>query len=373
VTGTGSCSGTFIAANSSTSTLTLNTSCASGVVSSATASGTQVGPDKFVMHEAFKTPDDSIVIYDASSQSYMWNGVWAEGPESWAEGTTTNYVKCGLLSPTTKYCTGHPIGTYTGIVSGNIFSSPYSTLASVQNLFGSGLNPCADTHMSLNSVDTAGHTDSYPFMLDVQDEGGTYYMLGGQGLGGSSAPPCPYYNELDYVQLSGTLPGKTLRVDPTVNTGWHPNFEVQNAIGLQSSSGKYIVFPSDLMGQLGNIDGTHAACNVGGPDWQKSFTGFVGTANVFGNIIAPSAGNAGNYIYQVAPSSPCVVNSVSCTTGSTEPTWTQTSTPGTIVNSGSPDGGATNGIYWETVPDVVNSSISAVQNCRSDDMIAVIP
>jgi len=299
--GPGACSGTFIAANSSASVLTLNTNCSAGT--SGTASGTQVGPDKLVQHEAFKSPDNVHIIYDATNQSFMWNGVFVEGPYIIEEGTTTVDSKCGLLSPSTKYCTGHPISTYTGIVSGNIFSSPYSTLASVQNLFGAGLNPCADTHMSLNSVDTIGHTDNHPFVLDVQDEGGTYYMLGGQGLGGSSAPPCPYYNELDFVQLNGTLPGNTFRVAPTMGTGWHPNFEVQNSIGLQSSSGKYIAWVTDGLGQFGSTSNT-ASCNIGGPDWQLSssgtFTAYSGSGpGVFGNFIAPATQNAGNYVFAV--------------------------------------------------------------------------
>ena len=347
--GPGACSGTFIAANSSTSVLTLNTNCSAGT--SGTASGTQVGPDKFVMHEAFKSPDDSIVVYDASAQSYMWNGVWAEGLETWAEGTTTNYAKCGLLSPSTQYCTGHPISGYTGIVSGNIFSSPYSTLNTVQNLFGSGLNPCSDTHMSWNDTHPG---DSYPFMLDVQDEGGTYFMLGGQSLGGGSAPPCPYYNELDFVQVNGTLPGNTFRVAPTMGTGWHPNFEVQNSIGLQSSSGKYIAWVTDGLGQFGSTSNT-ASCNIGGPDWQSSssgtFTAYSGSGpGVFGNFIAPpTTQNAGHYVFAVQSCS-----GSPCTTGSAHPIFPQ-SPSATVAETG------TGNITW------VNTG--NIQNCRSDLMV----
>jgi len=126
----------------------------------------------------------------------------------------------------------------------------------------------------------------------------TYSLLGG------STPPCPYYDEIDLTQTSGTLPGTTWRAAHNFNSGWSWNFEVQNAITLESYTGKYAVWVTDGEGQFGSTSGT-TSCNVGGPDWQRSdntdFTAYSGSGpGIFSNYIMPqNGGNRGNFIYQV--------------------------------------------------------------------------
>ena len=338
--------GTFTAVASTATTLTLNN--ASGVACSTagTTVGTQVGPDMFKQHEAFASAGDSYILADASAQNYMLNGVYSEGPWVWVEGTTTIAGKCGLY-PTT-YCTGHFGEGYNGIAVGEQWHAPFTSPNNAANIFGAGIDICADDHFSWNHVDTATQADDYPVMIGWQDVGGTHNLLGG------STPPCPYYDEIDLTQTSGTLPGTTWRAAHNFNSGWSWNFEAQNAIALESYTGKYAVWVTDGEGQFGSTSNA-AACNVGGPDWQKSdstdFATYSGSGpGTFSNYIMPqNGGNNGNFIYQVQSCS-----GAPCATGPTEPAFPQGASA--TVTETSPGN-----ITW------VNTN--NVSNCRSDILI----
>lgn len=67
-------------------------------------------------------------------------------------------------------------------------------------------------------------------------------------------------------------------------------------------------------------------CGIGAPNWTAA------NAQLDGNRVNPTAGNAGDYIYQI-------VNGVAGTTGATAPTWNQT------VGSDTSD----NGLTWHNV------------------------
>ena len=305
-------------------------------------------PDEFTFHEAFVDPSGTYGFVDTSSQALMIQGTYAEGPYIWQIGTTNIVGKCGTTSPT-NYCTGHFGEGYAGLAVGQQWHAPFSSPNSGTNMFsGSITTTCADSHFSWNHVDTGTQTDDYPVLIGWQDEGSTYNLLG------SGTPPCPYYDEIDFTLASGLgAAGTTHRAAHQFNTGWSPSFEPQNAIAIQSSSGKYIAFPSDGWGQFGSTGGT-AACNIGGPDWQKSdsshFTVYSGSgAGVFGNFIAPASHNAGNYIFAVQSCS-----GSPCATGSSEPTFPQTGSA-TVTETG------TGNITW------VNTG--NIQNCRSDILI----
>jgi hypothetical protein len=338
--------GTFTASASAAGSVTLSNSAGVSGATGCSALGTQVGPDMFKQHEAFASAGDSYILTDASAQNYMLNGVYSEGPWVWVEGTTTIAGKCGLY-PTT-YCTGHFGEGYSGLAVGQKWHAPFTSLNSAANIFAAGIDICDDDHFSWNHVDTTTQADDYPVMISWQDVGGTYSLLGG------STPPCPYYDEIDLTQTSGTLPGTTWRAAHNFNSGWSWNFEVQNAITLESYTGKYAVWVTDGEGQFGSTSGT-TSCNVGGPDWQRSdntdFTAYPGSGpGIFSNYIMPqNGGNSGNFIYQVQSCS-----GTPCATGPTEPTFPQGASA-TVTET--PPGNIT----W------VNTNNAS--NCRSDILI----
>jgi hypothetical protein len=339
--------GTFTAATSTAALLTVNNP--NGVLCSTagTTVGTQVGPDMFIQHESFQTLSDSYIVVDTGSQNLMQNGIWTEGPYVWQAGTTTVNGKCGTVASNT--CSGHFAEGFNALVVGTelhptaFTGNPNGGLIPIVPT-----TPCNDNHLSWNSVDLANQTDEYPVL-----RGWSSGTLGAYSLLGGTPPPCAYFDEITLSQT--TNPYANARAAHNFNTSWSWDFQVQNAITIESGSGRFAAWPTDGYGQFGNIDGTHAACNVGGPNWIASdSTDFI-TGTGFGSYIMPQSANNGNYVYHVAS---CAGT---CTTGSAHPTWPQTSTPHTTV--------VDNTITWETAPDVNNSSVSAVSNCRSDILI----
>jgi len=338
-------SGTFTAAGSSTSTLTLNNPSGVSCGTAGTTAGTQTGPDMFVQHEAFATLNDNYVLADTTSQNTQINGEYVEGPYVWKIGTT-QITKCGTNA---SACAGHFGEGFDAIyVSQNLHKTAFSVDPNNNQVQIVPGTTCDDNHLSWNSVDFAGQTDSYP-ILHSWSTGtlGVYNLLGG------ATPPCTYFDELTFSQT--TSPYANSHAAHNFNTSWSAIFETQNAIAIESSTGRFAAWVSDGYGQFGNIDGTHAACNVGGPNWNANDATDYVTGTGFGSYVMPQTANSGNYVYHVASCSG------TCTTGSAQPTWPQTSTPHTTV--------ADNTITWETAPDVNNSSVSAVSNCRSDILI----
>ncbi len=283
-------------------------------------------------------------------------GTWVGG----SSGAVFTPTASPALNATINYeCGGHFGQGYTQLVTGkngtaNRYTNPATPLTST----APNSAPCSDSHYSWNFTNT---TDSYPALITTQGYGALAFTSLATIQTVGSATKCttdptfagiPLYYDENYYNNIGT--GKVLRTNHTFNSGWSWSFDVQNAgVGIESSSGKWHAFLTDGWGQFGSTDG-NAEANIGGPDWNNSFTGFkIGTG--FGSFITPQTANAGHYIYHVASCS-----SSPCTTGAVAPIWPQTSTPHTTVVDGN--------VTWETYPDAHNSAISAISNARSEIM-----
>jgi hypothetical protein len=273
----------------------------------------------------------------------MINGTYVAGYYIWQLGTG-NVVHCGAGA---AYCDGHEASGYQNLVAGgqqgiHLYTNPNASAPPTTLI---AAHTCTDNHESWNHDDTA---DSFPVMNLFQEVGSVHNLLGG------ATPPCAYYDEIAFAQTDGSQVVR--RAAHTFNSGWHRAFETQNAVGVESSSGRFAMWPSDGWGQFGSTNGT-ASCNVGGPDWHKSdSTHFTATPGAFGNFIMPhNGGNSGNYIYQVAN---CTANggSGSCATGAIEPNFGSAQSNGQYVTEASPGN-----ITW------VNTG--TVSNCRSDVLI----
>jgi Putative Ig domain len=299
--------------------------------------------DLFYNHEAFSALNNNYTIVSTSGPAQMIDGTYLPGFYIWQIGTS-NVVHCGVAGG--PYCDGHEGSGYLNLVAGNK-TSIHTYVSPGANNPSTALLPvaaCDDQHYSWNHDDS---TDAYPVMSTYQEVGSIHDLLGG------ATPPCAYYDEIALVRTDGS---GAARAAHTFNSGWHWQFEVQNAIGVESSSGKFAMWVSDGWGQFGSTNGT-ASCNVGGPDWHKSdSTHFTASAGVFGNYLLPhGGGNSGKYIYQA---SNCTANggSGACATGATEPNFGSAQNSGQSVTEAAPGN-----ITW------VNTG--KVSNCRSDILI----
>jgi hypothetical protein len=303
-------------------------------------------PDLFYNHEAFSALNNNYAVVSTGGQTQMINGTYRPGFYIWQIGTSS-VVHCGVAGG--PYCDGHEANGYLNLVAGghnsiHNYASPNASAPATQAI---PTNTCNDNHASWNHDDTS---DSFPVMNSFQEMGSIYNLLGG------ATPPCAYYDEIVFAQMDGSQIVR--RAAHTFNSGWHWNFETQNSVGVESSSGKFAMWPSDGWGQFGSTNSTEtASCNVGGPDWHKSDSAhFTATAGAFGNYIMPqNGGNSGNYIYQVFN---CAANggSGACATGPTEPNFGSAQNSGQYVTEAAPGN-----ITW------VNTG--NVNNCRSDVLI----
>jgi len=167
----------------------------------------------------------------------------------------------------------------------------------------------------------------------------------------------------NFVGSGGTL-GQVRRAFHSYNSGYSWNFDAANGVAMISQTGKFALISSDGMGQFGNLDGTHASCNVGGPTWNASdSTHYSVGENVFPTpLYFP---NAGSYIYKVLN---CTANggTGTCTTGATHPTWVQSTT---VAGVGTFAENSPGTITWQAAPDVNTPANTAKQNCRADLMV----
>lgn len=315
------------------------------------------------------TPSGGVAGFMSAASSVLQLGTITGSPDSthdWVGGTSVAHftpVAVPVLNPTNgnNGLSGHVANGYLGIVVGkngvySSYANPFSPLTNTTPNAGI----CNDVHQSWNHGNAS---DGYPPLMSGQDAAGAFANLAQLQTAGSAAvcPPPPvspsftgipaYYDE-DYFTNIGS--GSVLRTNHTFNSGWSWVFDVQNAVGDQSSSGKWHAFPTDAWGQFGSTAG-NAECNIGGPDWSKNDSTDVITGTGFGSFIMPGTGNNGHYVYHVQSCSG------TCTTGATAPTWPQSSTPNTTV--------VDNTITWETYPDAHNAAVSAVNNCRAEIML----
>jgi len=285
-------------------------------------------------------------------------GTWIGSPSGAIYTPTT----LPLLNATSNYnCDGHGANGYTVRVAGkqgssHLYSAPGTPLTAT---YPNG-SPCSDLHGTWNFGNL---TDTFPAMMTTQDDtnNGFGSNLATLQVAGSNTV-CPlsssyagiplYYNEIDYTN-QGT--GNVLRLAHTYKTGLFYTFDGQSGGGaIQSSTGKYAAFLSDGEGQFGSLSG-NPKCNIGGPDWNASDSTHYHTGTTWGSYIAPQSANTGHYVYHVKSCS------AGCVSGTVNPVWPQTNTPGVTVLD--------NTITWETTPDAQNAAISAIQNCRLELML----
>jgi hypothetical protein len=169
------------------------------------------------------------------------------GPYFWQVGTT-NVSSCGEGGS----CSGHWTEGYSHWVNNNntpmsnqVFRN-FAQATSVTNLttsFPSGITAPFDQHQSWNNVDPA---DTLPFFSTTW----------------SSTTPytAPWYNEIIAVAADGS--GKTWRFAHTFATTRSQRFSTQYAIGTISQDGKFFIFSSDWLGQLGSEAGS-TSCTIG--------------------------------------------------------------------------------------------------------------
>lgn len=296
--------------------------------------GTQLtdsNSDTFYVHEAWPALNNTYAIVSTGS-SQMINGTYVAGYYIWQIGTA-NVVHCGAGA---AYCDGHEASGYLNLVAGgkdgiHLYTNPNASAPPTTLI---AVNNCDDNHESWNHDNTL---DSFPVENSFQEVGSIYNLLGG------ATPPCTYYDEIDMAQ---TTPGTVSRAAHTFNSGWHWGFEQQNAIGVESSTGNFVMWPSDGWGQFGSTSGT-GSCNIGGPDWTASDSADFHTGTGFGSCIMPQSSNSGHYIFQAQSCSGA------CATGSTEPAWGTVQTPAATITD--------NTITW------VNTGNA--YNCRSDILI----
>lgn len=152
----------------------------------------------------------------------------------------------------------------------------------------------------------------------------TYPIIGSTATTQGEYPPptAPYQAEV----IGGATDGSNthFRFGQTLATYTSPNFDQQNAIGSLSADGKFFAFTSDWMCTLGSTAGT--AADFCGLFWHPS------TSYASGIMICPRQpvfqGNNTN--------ASCFTANSSCTSGTSEPTWPQSSGNTVTEASGSP-------------------------------------
>ena len=294
---------------------------------------TSSNTDLFYNHEAYSSMSGAYAVVSTSGPSFMINGTYVAGVYFWQIGTNS-VVHCGAG---TAYCDGHIANGYTEGIAGGHMSVHSFANPNINNpapvLIPNSTTVCADNHQSWNHDNS---TDSFPVMDKFQKVGSVNNLLGG------ATPPCAYYDEIIMVRTDGS---GVARAAHTFNSGWHWNFETQNAMAVESSSGKFAIWPSDGWGQFGSTGGSRS-CHIGGPDWVSNDSTDFTAGSGFGSYIMPQSGNSGHYIFQAQSCSG------TCATGSgAQPTWNQT--PGATI--------ADNTITW------VNTG--TVYDCRSDLLV----
>lgn len=201
-------------------------------------------PDRWVIHNAKISKDGNwmIIARDRCTSSSC-----STAPYFWQIGTT-NVSDCGEG----QMCSGHWTEGYTHWVNND--NSPMSNqvirsfyqAASPHNLtdnFPPNITVPFDQHQSWNNADPA---DSVPFLSSTCS---------------STTPfPAPWYNEIIAVASDGS--GKTWRFAHSFITSHSQRFSTEYAIGTVSQDGRFFIFSSDWMGQLGSESGTRA-CTIG--------------------------------------------------------------------------------------------------------------
>ena len=208
------------------------------------ARGTINIPDRWTIHNVKLSKDGNWLIIVPTQCT---SGSCSSGPYYWQIGTT-NVTSCGQGG----LCSGHWTEGYSHWVNCN--NSPMAnqvirsfavaaSARSVSNDLPPTIVAPLDQHQSWNNVDPM---DSVPFFSSTWSNLKPF--------------PAPWYNEIIAVAADGS--GKTWRFAHTFITANSQKFSTQYAIGTVSQDGRFFIFSSDWMGNLGSESGT-ATCTIG--------------------------------------------------------------------------------------------------------------
>jgi len=290
---------------------------------------------------------------------------WNQTPGSNTTDGTVTWRNTGIGTAQSFACTGHLWDGYTGLANSNEHVPQFNSYANPivpQTTLG-------PTSPFLYGDQHFGHTNDNQYdtawiwnVAGIPPNQNWLGTLTGWGIGEllffspvNVSPGTP-----NFVGTGGTL-GQVRRAVHEYNTMWSWVFDIQNSTSMISQTGNFALLSTDGMGQFGQWPSTsypsgRASCNVGGNNWQSNdSTDFQVGGYVFPN--PQYGGNAGHYIYKVASCSGA------CQTGSSTPTWVQSST---VAGVGTFTDGT---ITWGAAPDVYTSTNTAVQNCRADLMV----
>jgi hypothetical protein len=199
--------------------------------------------DRWTIHNVKLSKDGNWLVI--ASQNCTSSSCLGQ-PYFWQIGTT-NVIACGEAGS----CGGHWTEGYTQWVNNN--NSPFSnqmvrsfgesnSVTPLTHSFPTGL-AAFDQHQSWNNVDPA---DSLPFAST------TWIQL--------TPFTGPWYNEIIAVAADGS--GTTWRFAHSFITARSQNFSTEYGIGSVSQDGRFFVFSSDWMGQLGSESGP-STCTIG--------------------------------------------------------------------------------------------------------------
>jgi len=291
---------------------------------------------------------------------------WNQTPGSNTTDGTVTWRNTGLGTAQSYYCSGHNWNGATGQASDPNHTPQFSSYANPATPLSNqgpaspflyGDEHYGSTNDNINDTAWIFHVGAIvPFpvnWLSTLPDWGIGELMFFSPVNVSPGVP-------NFVGTGGTL-GQVRRIAHEYNTSWSWVFDIQSSITMISQTGKFALLSTDLMGQLGqwptsSYPSGRASCNIGGPNWDASDS----TNFQVGSYMEPNyqfGGNPGQYIYMVKSCSGA------CETGSTEPTWPQSST---VAGVGTFTDGT---ITWEAAPDVYTSTNTAVQNCRADLMV----
>lgn len=210
------------------------------------AQGTINIADRWTIHNVKLSKDGTWLILESTNCT---SSACGQQPYFWQVGTTT-VNSCGQGG--IDSCGGHFTEGYSHWVNNNnspmsnqvfrAFSQP-STVSNLTNSFPPGITPPFDQHQSWNNVDPA---DALPLFTVTWS---------------TTTPfPAPWYNEIIAVAADGS--GKTWRFAHDFTTTHSQRFSTAWAIGTISQDGRFFIFSSDWMGNLGSESGA-AACTIG--------------------------------------------------------------------------------------------------------------
>jgi hypothetical protein len=208
------------------------------------ANGTINIADRWTIHNVKLSKDGNWLIIESTTCT---SSTCTAEPYFWQVGTTT-VNSCGQGGS----CGGHFTEGYSHWVNNDnspmsnqverAFAQPTS-ITNLTNSFPQGITPPFDQHQSWNNVDAA---DSLPFFAVTWS---------------TTTPfPAPWYNEIIAVAADGS--GKTWRFAHDFTSTHSQRFSTEWGIGTISQDGRFFIFSSDWMGQLGSESGT-AACTIG--------------------------------------------------------------------------------------------------------------